>query len=63
MDTSNTQPAAQTNSPPVAPNQIKTYTYLKQYITKTGEIRYCTQTIKTKVSGKKPGRPKKNTTQ
>lgn len=55
-------PILQLDSIPPTPLQgqtIKTYTYQKSYVTKSGEIRYCTQTITTRVSGKKPGRPKK----
>ena len=49
-------------APPSAPSvTTKTYQYQKSYVTKSGEIRYCTQTVTARVSGRRPGRPKKIT--
>lgn len=50
------------SAPPSAPSiTTKTYQYQKSYVTKSGEIRYCTQTVTARVSGRRPGRPKKIT--
>jgi hypothetical protein len=49
-------PSNVTNQTPIT---TKSYTYRKSYVTKSGEVRYCNQTVYARVTGNPPGRPKK----